>query len=104
MNDKEIIEIKDIVINFNDYYRILIGTPVWWYTMTPPIRSFLNKYKNELANKYIQVFATNGGWLGHTIEEINEYVKVNNYVNLEFDGKNIRNDSKERLNNFIKNL
>lgn len=104
MNDQEIIEIKDMMIDFSKYNRIILGTPVWWYTITPPMRSFLDKYKQELKNKTCDAFFTNGGWLGHSIEEMKEYVHLNSYVNLEFDQHTIRNKSQKDLGTWINNL
>ena len=44
---KKSVEIEDININLNEYDKIIIGTPVWWYTITPVIREFLKK--NDLS-------------------------------------------------------
>lgn len=44
------------VENFNIIY---IGTPVWWYTMAPPVKSFLNSHNFE--DKIIIPFCTHGG-------------------------------------------
>lgn len=40
-------EIKDVAIDLNQYGEIIIGTPVWWYTLAPVIRTFLSK--NDLS-------------------------------------------------------
>ncbi len=75
LQSKKTPEIEDININLEDYDKIILGTPVWWYTITPPIRTFLKKY--DLSGKIIYPFATNAGWLGSTFEEIKELVKGN---------------------------
>lgn len=72
----EIIEIKDINVNLDEYDRILLGTGVWWYKITPAIRSFLNKY--DLKDKVIVPFITNGGWLGEALDDVKRYVKESN--------------------------
>ena len=61
-------DIQKIDKNLNDYDEIIIGTPVWWYTIAPVIRTFLTQ--NDLSNNTIKPFATNAGWLGHTFQEI----------------------------------
>lgn len=61
-------DIQKIDKNINEYDEIIIGTPVWWYTIAPVIRTFLTQ--NDLSNKTIKPFATNAGWLGHTFQEI----------------------------------
>lgn len=61
-------DIQKIDKNINEYDEFIIGTPVWWYTIAPVIRTFLTQ--NDLSNKTIKPFATNAGWLGHTFQEI----------------------------------
>ena len=58
MHQEEMVEIEPININLSDCDTIILGTPVWWYTMTPPVRSFLKN--NDLTDKTIIPFATNG--------------------------------------------
>lgn len=62
------VNIKKINLNLDDYDEIILGTPVWWYTVCPVITSFLKKY--DLSGKTIYPYATNAGWLGHTFEDI----------------------------------
>ncbi|MGN1343435.1 MAG: flavodoxin [Traorella sp.] len=75
LETKKTPEIKDINIDFDEYDKIILGTPVWWYTITPPIRTFLTKY--DLSGKKVIPFATNAGWLGSTFEEIKEICQGN---------------------------
>ena len=58
IKDKSI-EINDIGIDLKEYDKIIIGSPVWWYTICPVITSFLKKY--DLSGKKIYPFATNAG-------------------------------------------
>lgn len=67
IEDKSI-EINDIGIDLKEYDKIIIGSPVWWYTICPVITSFLKKY--DLSGKKIYPFATNAGWLGKTFKDI----------------------------------
>ena len=71
--EKETPEIEDININLDNYEMIILGTPVLWYTITPPIRTFLTKY--DLSGKIVYPFATNAGWLGSTFDEIRKLCK-----------------------------
>lgn len=78
--------IQKIDKNLNDYDEIIIGTPVWWYTIAPVIRTFLTQ--NDLSNKTIKPFATNAGWLGHTFQEIQKLCpnsKVDKGMNIVFE-------------------
>ncbi len=84
----EIIEIEDLKIKLKDYDTIILGTPVWWYTMASPVRSFLNKY--DLSGKTLIPFATNGGEIGTTFEDIRRYAKgatIKNEMDIKFDGQ-----------------
>lgn len=41
------------------YDTIFVGTPVWWYTMAGPLKTFLKE--NDFAGKTIVPFCTHGG-------------------------------------------
>ncbi len=77
--EKPVVDIEKININLDDYDEIILGTPVWWYTITPSIRMFLSQY--DLSGKTIIPFATNAGWLGSTFNEIKELCKNSNVTN-----------------------
>lgn len=79
---KKCVEIEDINVDLKDYDKIIIGTPVWWYTITPVIREFLKK--NDLSQKQVYAFATNAGWLGRTFKEIENYCDVKKEINIQF--------------------
>lgn len=67
-SSKKMPEIERIDVDLKKYDEIIIGTPVWWYTIAPVIRTFLAQ--NNLTGKKIIPFATNAGWLGHTFQDI----------------------------------
>ncbi len=51
-----IIEIKGIEeFNPREYDLLIIATPIWIGRITPPIRSFIEKFKNELTKPVICV-------------------------------------------------
>ena len=79
-------EIKKIDLKLDDYDEIIIGTPVWWYTIAPVIKTFLKE--NNLSGKTIKPFATNAGWLGQTFKEIERLCpdsKVEKGMNIVFE-------------------
>ncbi len=43
----------------DNYYPIVIASPNWWGTLPPPVQSFIKS--NDLSNKEIALFITNGG-------------------------------------------
>ena len=90
MDSEEIVELKPINIDLNQYDRIILGTPVWWYTMAPVVRSFLSG--NNLNGKKVIAFITNGGWIGHTVEDIKKYCEIENYINLKFNSDKIQDE------------
>lgn len=55
------------------YDIIALGTPTWWYTMAPAVRTFLTGH--SLAGKTVIPFQTHGGWPGHTMQDIRALCK-----------------------------
>ena len=78
-------KIEKIEKDLKNYDEIIIGSPVWWYTIAPVIRTFLKE--NDLSGKIIKPFATNAGWLGRTFQEIKRLCpnsKVEDEMNIVF--------------------
>lgn len=68
----------------DDYDEIIVGSPVWWYSRVPIIRTFLKN--NDLSNKILKAYATNAGWLGHTFNDIKKLTNNNvDCMNIVFD-------------------
>ena len=61
-------ELKPIDVDIASYDVIAIGTPTWWYTMAPAVKTFL--HQNDLTGKIVVPFMTNGGWPGHVIKDM----------------------------------
>lgn len=51
-----------------DYDLIAIGTPTWWYTMAPAVRSYLHGH--DWTGKTVVPFMTNAGWPGTVIADM----------------------------------
>lgn len=90
-------------VNLADYDTIILGTPVWWYTFAPAIKTFLEN--NDFSGKTIYPFATNGGWIGHTFKDITtsthaaeKGVTIAKGLNLRFDGSRMRTSESELKN------
>ncbi len=77
--------IRPLSVKIDDYARIILGTPTWWYTMAPAVRTFIDIY--DLSEKDIVLFQTHGGWAGHTLKDIRLIVKGNviNEYSVQFD-------------------
>ena len=48
-------------LNLAQYDVICVGTPNWWGTMAPPVRTFLTQNAAALKGKTVCLFQTNGG-------------------------------------------
>ena len=97
-------DIQSINVDFSKYDEIILGTPVWWYTIAPVIRTFLKQ--NDLSGKKIVPFATNGGWIGRTFQEIKELCpnsNIENEMNIVFEGNDMQTPEKE-VENWINSL
>lgn len=68
--------------NPKDYDLIIIGTPVWTYTMAPPVRTFLKHH--TLSGKKIALFCCHGGDKRKTLLHMKEFLKENQIIG-EFD-------------------
>ena len=95
-------EIEDLDLNLDNYDTIILGTPVWWYTYPPVVHTFLTKY--NLKEKRVMPIITNGGWLGHTVEDIKKYCpNVTNELILQFDGDRLETNP-DKIEQFIKEV
>jgi flavodoxin len=66
------------ISNIRDYDIIFIGTPIWWYTIAPPVRTFLSEH--DMTDKIIVPFCTHKGsglsGIDKTIQELQPKAKV----------------------------
>lgn len=88
-------EIKPLGADLDKYDTIILGTPVWWYTMAPAVLTFLSE--NSLDGKKIIPFATNGGWIGHTFKDIRKLCPKSEFgkeMDIIFDGGRMRTPMK----------
>ncbi len=58
---KKLREIVPVDVNVADYDVILVGTPDWWGTMAPPVRTFLSNNCAAFKGKTVCLFQTHGG-------------------------------------------
>lgn len=97
-------EITPAKIDLSQYDTIILGTPVWWYTVAPAVLTFLTSH--VFNGKTIIPFATNGGLLGHTMKDIQkicEGAKVENTMNIQFSEDKL-NIPESDLKNWIESL
>lgn len=100
-------KIQPLQHNVDDYDRVVIGTPTWWYTMAPCIYTFLKE--TNLNGKIVIPFMTNAGWPGHVIQDMTKLAKgaeVKNAKDIQFDsdgGSELQTPQKE-LKDWIASL
>ena len=47
--------------SLDQYDVIFVGTPNWWGTMAPPVRTWVTQSKDALKGKTVCLFQTHGG-------------------------------------------
>ena len=97
-------EIKPLAKNLADYDLVIIGTPVWGFNMSSPIRTFIVEQKEKL--KKVAFLATMGG-SGHerTFKNMVEIIGRQPIATLEFKTLEVKqNKMEEKINNFVDKL
>ncbi len=80
-----------------DYDLVIIGTPVWAWTSSPPVTAFLSSI--ELRDKHIALFCCHGGNAGKTFVHMKRLLPDNLFIGeIEFlePLRNNRNQAVER--------
>ena len=81
-------QLYPLPVNVAEYDTVVIGTPVWWYTFAPAVKTFLKSV--NWTGKTVYPFATNGGWLGHTPSDFRKALrgaKVGEILSVKFNEK-----------------
>ncbi|MNT05686.1 flavodoxin [compost metagenome] len=66
-------------INFDEYDTVLLGTPIWASTFTPPLNTLFSEY--TIKDKKIALVATHGGGgADKCFEKMKELLDGNNFV------------------------
>ncbi len=81
MGDKP--NLKAYEFNAEKYDCIVIGTPVWAGTFTPPVRSFIDQNKDALSGKRIAAFTSSSGGPDQsekTLDKLKKYIGVDAFA------------------------
>jgi len=73
LKTKQYPEIENNFPDFNKYDTIFVGSPVWWYTASTPVLSFLDKA--NFADKKVIPFSTQGSNYGAYFEDFKANAK-----------------------------
>ena len=89
-------------LDLTQYDMIFIGTPNWWGTMAPPVRTFLSEHAADFKGKALCLFQTNGGGgMQRCAQEFAELLPWHNLLPAQdFKGSTIR-DNTSALENFV---
>ncbi|MFX0134177.1 MAG: flavodoxin family protein [Candidatus Hodarchaeota archaeon] len=71
-------KLREFDINPLDYDLIIIGTPVWAWTISPPIRSFLSKF--NLSGKNVAIWTSSDGDGVKAMSRFKEILKDANII------------------------
>lgn len=86
--------LKPYTFNADEYERIIIGTPVWASTFTPPIRTFIDENKAALTDKHIAMFTClSGAGAQKAITKLKDYLGI-----AAFDAELVLIDPKDKVN------
>ena len=88
--------IKNKVTNLNEYDKVIIGFPVWWYTAPTIINTFIEE--NDLTGKDIYIFVTSGGSsFAGSLKDLQ-----NTYPNLNFvKGVRFKKPDTDEINDWL---
>ncbi|MBY9007173.1 MAG: flavodoxin [Candidatus Lokiarchaeota archaeon] len=98
-------KLKEFDINPLDYELIILGTPVWAWTFSPPIRSFLSKF--NLSNKNVALFMSHDGRGVKAMKRFKEILKDSNIlgeIGFEKPQKYEQNEIKEKAIAWVKEI
>ena len=89
-------------LDLAQYDVIFVGTPNWWGTMAPPVRTFVTQNAAALKGKTVCLFQTNGGGgMQRCGKEFAELVPDSKVLPAQaFSGGSVRNSVKE-LEKFV---
>ncbi len=89
-------EIKPLKADFNDYRQVILGSPVWWYTLAPAMNTFLES--QDWAGREVYPYATNGGWIGHTFRDFERAcvnARIHTGLDVKFNGSALQTPEQE---------
>jgi flavodoxin len=95
--------IKKLNKDLTKYDLIVIGTPVWAFTMASPVRTFIKDYKGEF--KKVAFYCTSDGSPKNTIKNMEELSEKKAVARVELNRKELdKNTEKDKLAEFIKKI
>jgi flavodoxin len=101
---RKLTDIKEIKNNPGDYDLVVIGTPVWSFNVSTPIRTYLTQ--NAEKFKKLAFFCTQGGsGAERTFKEMQQICNLEPVAMLALLTKEVqKNEYQSRLEDFVRKL
>jgi len=81
---------------------VIIGTPIWWYTQTPAVKAYLEKYKPKKVAYFFTCSVDNKIT---AFEDMEETCGLKPIATLRIDKEDMKDlENSEKVNEFVKSL
>lgn len=91
--------LKKYEINLEDYDCLILGSPIWVGTFTPPIRTFMTE--NKIKNKKVALFISHNSNKGKSFEKWQREIPENQFIaEIDWNSKKDFSTIKENLDKF----
>jgi menaquinone-dependent protoporphyrinogen IX oxidase len=94
------------VNNPKEYDLVIIGGPVWAWTVTPAVRTYIDKNIDTLKTKKIAFFATQGSsGAEKKFEAMEQMLKIKPLVTLIVNGKDFKGNAYlKKIDSFVESI
>ncbi len=100
---KQTPELEDYTFNKDEYDLIIIASPIWAFTYTPAIRSFLEN--ENIHEKVVSYFMTHRGGLKHAHIHFGEALHDNKILHgLDINAKDSEESNYEKIEDWLGGL
>ena len=73
-------QLKPFRIDYSKYDKIIIGSPVWWHSFAPAIKTLLSLSKEGMKGRSVYPFVTHDGYPGHVGSDFKRALKSVGYL------------------------
>ena len=98
-------ELKPLSVDLDAYDLIILGTPVWAWSPSPAIVSFIAERK--ISGKKLALFCCHGGGPGKTLEKLKALLKGNTIageIDIMYPSKMDKEELKKKIGDWVKLL
>ena len=98
-------KLRPLSVDLNPYDLIILGTPVWAWSPSPAIVSFIAGKK--ISGKKLALFCCHGGGPGKTLEKLKALLPGNTIVgeiDIKYPSKMDKDELKKKIEDWVKNL